>query len=182
MISVNNLSIHFTGTDLFSNVSFLVNDKDRIGLVGKNGSGKTTLLNIISGGIIPQEGEVVIPSNTSIGYLRQEMETNSQKSIFNEALTAFDETLKLEKRISKLNKEIADRTDYESKTYNQIIHQLTEANERFQIIGGQSMQGETEKVLAGLGFKRSDFQRPVTEFSSGWQMRIELAKILLKKT
>lgn len=181
MISVNNLSIHFTGTDLFSSVSFLVNDKDRIGLVGKNGSGKTTLLNIISGGITPQEGEVVIPSNTSIGYLRQEMETNSRKSIFDEALTAFDETLKLEKKIAKLNKEIAERTDYESRAYNQLIHQLTEANERFQIIGGQSMQGETEKVLAGLGFKRSDFQRPVSEFSSGWQMRIELAKILLKK-
>jgi len=181
MISVNNLSIHFTGTDLFSSVSFLVNDKDRIGLVGKNGSGKTTLLNIISGGLTPQEGEVVIPSNTSIGYLRQEMETNSRKSIFDEALTAFDETLKLEKKIAKLNKEIVERTDYESKSYDRLIHQLTEANERFQIIGGQSMQGETEKVLAGLGFKRSDFQRPVSEFSSGWQMRIELAKILLKK-
>ena len=181
MISVNNLSIHFTGTDLFSSVSFLVNDKDRIGLVGKNGSGKTTLLNIISGGITPQQGEVIIPSNTSIGYLKQEMEINSRKSIFDEALTAFDETLKLEKRISKLNIEIAERIDYESKAYNQLIHQLTEANERFQIIGGQSMQGETEKVLGGLGFKRSDFQRPVSEFSSGWQMRIELAKILLKK-
>lgn len=181
MISVNNLSIHFTGTDLFSSVSFLVNDKDRIGLVGKNGSGKTTLLNIISGGITPQQGEVIIPSNTSIGYLKQEMEINSRKSIFDEALTAFDETLKLEKKISKLNIEIAERTDYESKAYNQLIHQLTEANERFQIIGGQSMQGETEKVLGGLGFKRSDFQRPVSEFSSGWQMRIELAKILLKK-
>ena len=181
MISVNNLSIHFTGTDLFSSVSFLVNDKDRIGLVGKNGSGKTTLLNIISGGITPQQGEVIIPSNTSIGYLKQEMEINSRKSIFDEALTAFDETLKLEKKISKLNIEIAERIDYESKAYNQLIHQLTEANERFQIIGGQSMQGETEKVLGGLGFIRSDFQRPVSEFSSGWQMRIELAKILLKK-
>jgi len=181
MISVNNLSIHFTGTDLFSSVSFLVNNKDRIGLVGKNGSGKTTLLNIISGALIPQEGEVVIPANTSIGYLQQEMDTSSRKSIFDEALTAFDETLELEKKIANLNQEIAERTDYESKAYNQLIHQLTEANERFQIIGGQSMQGETEKVLAGLGFKRSDFQRPVSEFSSGWQMRIELAKILLKK-
>ncbi|RLC25877.1 MAG: ABC transporter ATP-binding protein [Deltaproteobacteria bacterium] len=181
MISVNNLSIHFTGTDLFSSVSFLVNNKDRIGLVGKNGSGKSTLLNIISGALIPQEGEVVIPANTSIGYLQQEMDTSSRKSIFDEALTAFDETLELEKKIANLNQEIAERTDYESKAYNQLIHQLTEANERFQIIGGQSMQGETEKVLAGLGFKRSDFQRPVSEFSSGWQMRIELAKILLKK-
>lgn len=180
MISVNNLSIHFTGTDLFSNVSFLVNDKDRIGLVGKNGSGKTTLLNIISGNLNPQQGEVVIPSNTSIGYLRQEMETNSRRSVFDEALTAFDETLKLEKNIFKLTKAIEERTDYESKEYNQLIHQLTEANESFQIIGGQSMQGDTEKVLIGLGFKRTDFQQPVSEFSSGWQMRVELAKILLQ--
>ena len=181
MISVNNLSIHFTGTDLFSNVSFLVNDKDRIGLVGKNGSGKTTLLNIISRNLIPQQGEVVIPSGTSIGYLRQEMETNSQKTIFDEALTAFNETLKLESKIRKLNTEIAERTDYESREYDQLIHQLTDANERFQIIGGQSMEGETEKVLSGLGFKNSDFSRPVSELSSGWQMRIELAKILLQK-
>ncbi len=181
MISVNNLSIHFTGTDLFSNVSFLVNDKDRIGLVGKNGSGKTTLLNIISGNLNPQQGEVVIPSNTSIGYLRQEMETNSRRSIFDEALTAFDETLELESKIQKLNAEIAERTDYDTKAYNQLLHLLTDANERFQIIGGQSMQAETEKVLGGLGFKRSDFQRPVSEFSSGWQMRVELAKILLQK-
>jgi len=150
MISINNLSVHFTGTDLFSDVSFLVNDKDRIGLVGKNGSGKTTLLNIISGNLSPRQGEVIIPSDTTIGYLRQEMETNSRKSIFDEALTAFDETLALEKRISKLTMAIADRTDYESKEYNRLIHQLTDANERFRIIGGQSMQGETEKVLTWI--------------------------------
>ena len=181
MISVNNLSIHFTGTDLFSNASFLINDRDRIGLVGKNGSGKTTLMNIIAGYIVPQEGDVVIPSNTSIGFLQQEMETRSLKTIFEEALTAFSETLKLEEKIHHLTKEIAERTDYESKEYHRLIHQLTEANERFQIVGGQSMEGETEKVLTGLGFKRTDFQRPMAEFSSGWQMRVELAKILLQK-
>jgi ATP-binding cassette subfamily F protein 3 len=181
MISVNNLSIHFTGTDLFSNASFLINDRDRIGLVGKNGSGKTTLMNIISGYIVPQEGEVIIPSNTSIGFLQQEMETHSLKTIFEEALTAFSETLILEEKIHHLTKEIAERTDYESKEYSRLIHQLTEANERFQIVGGQSMEGETEKVLTGLGFKRTDFQRPMVEFSSGWQMRVELSKILLQK-
>ncbi len=181
MISVNNLSIHFTGTDLFSNASFLINDRDRIGLVGKNGSGKTTLMNIIAGHIVPQEGEVIIPSNTSIGFLQQEMETHSLKTIFEEALTAFSETLILEEKIHHLTKEIAERTDYESKDYSRLIHQLTEANERFQIVGGQSMEGETEKVLTGLGFKRTDFQRPMVEFSSGWQMRVELSKILLQK-
>ena len=181
MISVNNLSIHFTGTDLFANASFMINDRDRIGLVGKNGSGKTTLLNIISGNITPQEGEVVIPAETSIGYLQQEMETNSKRPIFEEAMTAFSELQKLERKIQKLTKEISERTDYESKQYHNLIHQLTDANEHFQIIGGQTMEAETEKILLGLGFERSDFQRPVSEFSSGWQMRIELAKILLQK-
>ncbi len=181
MISVNNLSIHFTGTDLFSNASFLVNDRDRIGLVGKNGSGKTTLLNIIAGKLVPQEGDVVIPSGTHIGFLRQEMDTQSSRTIFDEALTAFAETLKLEETIHHLTREIAERTDYESKEYHRLIHRLTEANERFHIIGGQSVEGETEKVLTGLGFKRTDFKRPVAEFSSGWQMRVELAKILLRK-
>ena len=181
MISINNLSIHFTGTDLFSNVSFQVNDRDRVGLVGKNGSGKSTLLNIISGLLTPQQGDVVLPSGATLGYLRQEMETGSHKTIIEEALTAFDETRKLEKHIQKLNTEIGNRTDYESKDYHRLIQQLTEANDRFQLIGGQTMEGTTEKVLMGLGFKRSDFTRPVKEFSSGWQMRVELAKILLQK-
>lgn len=181
MISVNNLSIHFTGTDLFSNVSFQVNPRDRIGLVGKNGSGKTTLLNILAGNLKGQQGEVVLPADTSIGYLRQEMETGSPKPIFEEALTAFDESLRIEAKIRKLNEEITLREDYESREYRKLIHELAEANDRFLLIGGQSREGETEKVLLGLGFLRSDFSRPVAEFSSGWQMRIELAKILLRK-
>ncbi|MEZ5082627.1 MAG: ABC-F family ATP-binding cassette domain-containing protein [Bacteroidales bacterium] len=181
MIAINNLSIHFTGTDLFSNVSFQINDRDRIGLVGKNGSGKTTLLNIISGHLKPQEGDVIYPGNSTLGYLQQEMDTSSRKSIFDEAITAFDETLKLEKRIKLLNDALAERSDYNSNEYSRLIHELTEANDRYQIIGGQSMKGDTEQVLTGLGFKRSDFIRPVSEFSSGWQMRVELAKILLKK-
>jgi ATP-binding cassette subfamily F protein 3 len=181
MISVNNLSIHFTGTDLFSNVSFLVNDRDRIGLTGKNGSGKTTLLNIIAGELRPQEGEIIIPTDTSIGYLPQEINTKSDETVYNEALKAFSETLRLEKQIQNLTDEIARRTDYESKEYAKLIHNLTEANDRFNIIGGQTMQADIERVLTGLGFKKTDFQRPVKEFSSGWQMRVELAKILLRK-
>ncbi len=181
MISVNNLSIHFTGNDLFSNASFLINQRDRIGLVGKNGSGKTTLLNIIAGKVIPQLGEVVAPSGTTIGFLQQEMDTHSLKTIFEESISAFDEILKLDEQIRKLTEEIAARSDFDSKEYHRLIHQLSDANMRFQIVGGQSIEGETEKVLTGLGFRRTDFSRPVAEFSSGWQMRVELAKILLKK-
>ncbi len=181
MISINNLSIHFTGTNLFNNVSFLINDRDRIGLTGKNGSGKTTLLNIIAGNLRLQEGEVIIPSDTSVGYLPQEMNTKTDETIYNETIKAFSETLKLEKQIQKLTDEIANRTDYESKEYERLIHNLTDANERFNLIGGQTMQADIEKVLSGLGFKKEDFQRPVKEFSSGWQMRVELAKILLRR-
>jgi ATP-binding cassette subfamily F protein 3 len=181
MISVNNLSIHFTGTDLFSNVSFLINDRDRVGLVGKNGSGKTTLLNILFGHLNPHKGEVVIPAGTRIGFLQQEMDTHSNRSVFDEAITAFSEILQLEEQIRQLTLEVTERTDYHTKEYNKVLHELTESTERFSVIGGLSVKGETEKVLTGLGFRRGDFQRPVSEFSSGWQMRVELAKILLQK-
>ncbi|RLD53397.1 MAG: ABC transporter ATP-binding protein, partial [Bacteroidetes bacterium] len=181
MISINKLSIHFTGTDLFSDISFMINDRDRIGLTGKNGSGKTTLLNIIAGELRPQEGEIIIPNNTRLGYLPQEKTTESELTVYKEALNAFEEIHQLEQKIEKLSAEIAHRTDYESKEYDILIHKLSDANEHFQMIGGDTMEADTEKVLMGLGFKRSDFTRPVNEFSSGWQMRVELAKILLSK-
>jgi ATP-binding cassette subfamily F protein 3 len=181
MISINRLSIHFTGTDLFSDVSFMINTRDRIGLTGKNGSGKTTLLNIIAGELRPQEGEVIMPNGIRLGYLPQEKETNSEFTVYDEALNAFAEIHELEQQIEKLSAEIANRSDYESKEYENLIHKLSDANERFQMIGGDTMEADTEKVLAGLGFKRSDFKRPVNEFSSGWQMRVELAKLLLSK-
>jgi len=181
MISINKLSIHFTGTDLFNNVSFMINDRDRIGLTGKNGSGKTTLLNIIAGELIPQEGEVIIPNSARLGYLPQEKSTESELTIYKEALHAFEEIHLLEQEINKLTVVIDSRTDYDSKEYHNLILKLSDANERFQIIGGDTMEADTEKVLTGLGFKRSDFIRPVNEFSSGWQMRVELAKILLSK-
>jgi ATP-binding cassette subfamily F protein 3 len=181
MISINRLSIHFTGTDLFSDVSFMINNRDRIGLTGKNGSGKTTLLNIIAGELLPQEGEVIVQNGIRLGYLPQEKETNSEFTVYKEALIAFAEIHELEQHIEKLSSEIANRTDYESREYDKLIHKLSDANERFQMIGGDTMEADTEKVLAGLGFKRSDFKRPVKEFSSGWQMRVELAKILLSR-
>ncbi|NVO01383.1 MAG: ABC-F family ATP-binding cassette domain-containing protein [Bacteroidetes bacterium] len=181
MISVNNLSISFTGTYLFDDVSFIVNDRDRIGLVGKNGAGKSTLLKILSGLQEAEKGTFVKPNDTTIGYLPQELKNKSNKTILNEALSAFVEAKDLESKIKHYTSEISKRTDYESDAYYQIIHQLTDANERFQIIGGHTMQADAERVLIGLGFTQNDFERPISEFSGGWQMRVELAKILLQK-
>lgn len=180
MISINSLSVSFTGNTLFDNVSFLIKDKDRIGLTGKNGAGKSTLLKILAGRQEPDSGGVVIPGGQEVGYLPQEMIPDSTRTIMDEALTAFSKTIALEKEIERLNEELVNRTDYESKEYQSIIERLTEANERFHLMGGHDRQGSAEKVLLGLGFKRSDFTRNITEFSSGWQMRVELAKILLR--
>jgi len=182
MISINNLSIHFTGTDLFDDVSFVIADKDRIGLVGKNGAGKTTLMRIITGMQEPETGTIIIPPDTTIGYLPQEITyVNTGKTILEEAMTAFAEALKLEEIIKKITLEISSRKDYESEAYYKLLHKLTDSNERFHILGGHNMQGETEKILLGLGFDNADFLRPTSEFSGGWQMRVELAKILLQK-
>ncbi|MFH0866049.1 MAG: ATP-binding cassette domain-containing protein [Bacteroidota bacterium] len=182
MISVNNLSIHFTGTSLFDDVSFVIADRDRIGLVGKNGAGKTTLMRIIAGLQEPEKGNVVIPSGQTIGYLPQEIyASHYTKNLLDEALSSFSEALKLQAEIKHLTSEIAHRSDYESELYSRFISRLNDANERFQMLGGHNMQGETEKILSGLGFTQSDLSRHVNEFSGGWQMRLELAKILLQK-
>lgn len=181
MITVNNLSISFSGIELFDNVSFVIADKDRIGLVGKNGAGKSTLLKILSKQQEPQTGTIIVSQSQTIGYLPQEMIPSSTMNILDETLTAFEEAKRLEKRIEKLNKEIAERTDYESEEYERLLHNQFEANERLVLIDAANAQAEAEKVLLGLGFSRSDFSRKISEFSSGWQMRVELAKILLKK-
>ena len=181
MYSVSDLAVHYSGDYLFRNVSFIINKKDRVGLVGHNGSGKTTLLRILAGSQSPESGEVVIPSTARIGFLPQEMELRSDKTIYDETIAAFDEILALKTNIDQLSNEIAEREDYETQSYQKLIHRLSDANEEFQLLGGQSMDADVEKVLAGLGFKRSDFNRPVAEFSYGWQMRIEIAKILLRK-
>ena len=181
MYSVSDLAVHYSGDYLFRNVSFIINKKDRVGLVGHNGSGKTTLLRILAGSQSPESGEVVIPSTARIGFLPQEMELRSDKTIYDETIAAFDEILALKTNIDQLSNEIAEREDYETQSYQKLIHRLSDANEKFQLLGGQSMDADVEKVLAGLGFKRSDFNRPVAEFSYGWQMRIEIAKILLRK-
>lgn len=181
MITVNNLSIAFSGIELFDNVSFVIADKDRIGLVGKNGAGKSTLLKILSKQQEPQGGTIIVSQSQTIGYLPQEMIPSSSMNILDETLTAFEEAKLLEKKIEELNEEIAQRTDYESEEYERLLHLQFEANERLILIDAANAQAEAEKVLLGLGFSRNDFERKVTEFSSGWQMRVELAKILLKK-
>ena len=181
MYSVQNLSIHFTGTDLFKNISFLINEKDRIGLTGRNGAGKSTLLKIISKKMEASSGSVIIPTGKTIGYLPQHMITDSQLSIIEETMTAFAEHIELEKRIEDLTAQLAERDDYESTAYSKLIEELNVANDHFHIMGGQSREGAAEKVLAGLGFERKDFNNPVSSLSGGWKMRIELAKILLQQ-
>jgi ATP-binding cassette, subfamily F, member 3 len=181
MFSVNQLSVHFSGTYVFDDVSFIINPRDRIGLVGKNGAGKTTLLRIMCGLLEPEKGNVVIPSDATSGYLPQEMEHTSERNIFDEALTAFDKVEKIQKDIESLSQKIQERNDYDSPEYMKLIERLNRANEEFDIFGGPTMEADTEKVLLGLGFEKSDFSRSLLEFSGGWKMRVELAKILLRK-
>ena len=180
MISINNLSVQFTGTNLFDNVTFNINDRDRIGLVGKNGAGKSTLLKIIAGLQQPETGTIIVAKDQTIGYLPQEMIPNSNRNIIDEALTAFEQIDTLEAELEKLTNEIANRTDYDSKEYELLLNRHHDVNEHIIMLGGNNRQEQTEKILLGLGFVHSDFVRPITEFSGGWQMRVELAKILLK--
>ncbi len=180
MFSVNNLSVQFNGDYLFEEVSFIINKRDRIGLVGKNGAGKTTMMRIITRQMEPESGMVVIPSAATVGYLPQEMKLRSAKTVLDETFLAFSEANELEERIEKYTREIAEREDYESESYHKLAEKLAFANERFALIGGATQQARAEKVLLGLGFEHKDFQRSMSEFSGGWQMRVELAKILLQ--
>ena len=180
MISVNNLSVQFTGTDLFSGVTFNVSDRDRIGLVGKNGAGKSTLLKILCGWQEPESGTIVVASGQTVGYLPQEMVPDSVGSVMEEALTAFENIDGMERELERLAAEIAERTDYESDDYTRLLERHNEVSEHLSLLGGGRRQEQAEKVLLGLGFRHSDFDRPVAVFSGGWQMRVELAKLLLR--
>jgi len=180
MISVDNLSISFGGSFLFQNVSFMVSSHDKVGLVGRNGAGKTTLLKIFMGLQKPDEGKVMVPKGIRLGYLPQQMVIIDDKTLFEEASSAFDEILILEAEIRELNLQITTRSDYESAEYIDLIEQLSEKTERFHMLEGSSRDQKIEQVLLGLGFTRKDFKRHTREFSGGWRMRIELAKILLK--
>ena len=181
MISLDNLTVSYGGWTLFDGISFLINEKDRIGLVGKNGAGKTTLLRIITGEQQPTEGAVTINGECSIGYLPQQMRVADTTTLKAETEKAFDEVLRLEAEIASLTAEIATREDYESEEYETLLHRLNDAQDRYHILGGDTREADIEKTLLGLGFKRTDFDRATSEFSGGWRMRIELAKLLLRR-
>ncbi len=181
MISLDNLTVSYGGWTLFDNISFLINPKDRIGLVGKNGAGKTTLLRLIIGEQEPTSGAVTRNGECTIGYLPQQMKVADTTTLVDETEKAFEEVLRLEAEIARLTDEIALRTDYESSEYEALLHRLNDANDHYHILGGETRDADIEKVLLGLGFQREDFHRATSEFSGGWRMRIELAKLLLRR-
>jgi ATP-binding cassette subfamily F protein 3 len=181
MISVSGVTVSFGGFDLFDNISFLINPKDRIGLAGKNGAGKSTLLKILAGEQKPTKGEISMPKSCKIGYLPQDMIHQHGRTVFEETETAFEEIQKLENRILEINHQFETRTDYESKEYAQLIEEQTDVYTRLDLLGAANVHEEIEKILKGLGFDRKDFNRQTAEFSGGWRMRIELAKLLLQK-
>lgn len=181
MISVENLEVEFGATPLFQGVSYVINDKDRIALVGKNGAGKSTMLKIIAGLQQPTGGTVAVPKDTTIGYLPQVMILTDERTVMEEAKLAFEHIREMQENLDRLNKELAERTDYESEDYMALVDRFTHENDRFQMMGGMNYQAEIERTLTGLGFNREDFNRPTKEFSGGWRMRIELAKLLLSR-
>src|SRR3712207_1709872 len=181
MISVDSVSVEFNGAALFSNVGFNINETDRIALMGKNGAGKSTLLKIIAGVNKPTRGKVSAPKDAVIAYLPQHLLTEDDSTVFEEASKAFGKILAMKAQMDELNAQLETRTDYESEDYYAIIEQVSELSEKYYSIEEINFDAEVEKTLKGLGFSRSDFNRPTTEFSGGWRMRIELAKILLQQ-
>ncbi len=181
MLGINNIHLQYNDRILFRSVSFLVNPGDKIGLVGSNGAGKSTLLKIINGSVNPDSGDVSKPRDFSIGYLPQELPLHDGRTVWQEAESAFNEIKNLEEKINQINEQLSTREDYESKAYLQLIEDLNQFTERFNLIGGYTYHAELEKILLGLGFTAEDFNRQTTEFSGGWRMRIELAKLLLQK-
>lgn len=181
MLSVQNLTVSFGSLDLLNDISFLVNEQDRIGLTGKNGAGKTTLLKVIAGILSPTKGRVDRPKELTIGYLPQQMSVSDSTTVMNETLTAFSGLISLSEEIERCSAEIAQRKDYHSREYLELCDRLSETEEKYRILGGGNYLADTELTLAGLGFERKDFTRPTRELSGGWRMRIELAKLILRK-
>ncbi|HJD93367.1 MAG TPA: ABC-F family ATP-binding cassette domain-containing protein [Bacteroides togonis] len=181
MISVEGLKVEFNATPLFEDVSYVINKKDRIALVGKNGAGKSTMLKILAGLQHPTAGTVSIPRECTIGYLPQVMVLSDERTVMQETELAFEHIFEMQADIERMNQELADRTDYESEDYQKLIDRFTHENDRFLMMGGTNYQAEIERTLQGLGFSRADFDRPTSEFSGGWRMRIELAKLLLRR-
>ena len=180
MVSVEHLKVEFGTTPLFHDVSYVINDKDRIALVGKNGAGKSTMLKIIAGLQQPTSGTVSVSGGTTIGYLPQVMVLTDERTVKEEAEQAFSDISQMQERLERMNQELADRTDYESADYMSLVEKFSHESERFQMMGGLNYHAELERTLLGLGFVRDDFDRPTREFSGGWRMRIELAKLLLR--
>ncbi|MCD7816518.1 MAG: ATP-binding cassette domain-containing protein, partial [Bacteroides sp.] len=181
MISIEGLKVEFGVTPLFEDVSFVINKKDRIALAGKNGAGKSTMLKILAGEQRPAEGTVAVQRNITVGYLPQVMILSDTRTVMEEAEMAFEHIFEMQERINRMNQELADRTDYDSESYQELIERFTHDNEHFLMMGGTNYQAEIERTLIGLGFERTDFNRPTSEFSGGWRMRIELAKLLLRR-
>ena len=181
MISIENLHVEFSARPLYNNVSFVINDRDRIALVGKNGAGKSTLLKIISGMQQPTSGTVSIPNETKVGYLPQVMKLQDDTTVREETRKAFSDTIRIGAMLESMQGEMAERTDYESEEYMQLVERFTSLHDRYLMMGGEQYEAEMERTLQGLGFTRDDLDRPTSEFSGGWRMRIELAKILLEK-
>ena len=180
MLNVHNLTVSFMGTDLFSGITFKLNKGDRIGLIGKNGAGKSTLLKVLSKDIETSGGTMAFDKDIQIGFLRQDIDFVEGRTILEEAYQAFEEIKEIEVKLEHINEQLATRTDYESEEYSQLIIDLTELTERYELLGGYNYQGDTEKILQGLGFQREDFEKLTDTFSGGWRMRIELAKLLLQ--
>ncbi len=181
MISIDNITVEFGGNTLFENVSFLIKEKEKIALIGRNGAGKTTLLKLIAGEMSPTRGSISRPKNLTIGYLPQHIKVNDSKTVREETLTAFENIFAIRANIATLTAELNERDDFHSAEYGKLIEELGYQNERLQMFDSDSIEAETEKTLMGLGFRRTDFERRTSEFSGGWRMRIELAKILLRK-
>jgi ATP-binding cassette subfamily F protein 3 len=181
MISVDNLKVEFGVTPLFDEVSFVINPRDRIALVGKNGAGKSTMLKILAGQQMPTSGSVSVPRDVTIGYLPQVMVLSDERTVVQEAERAFEHIFDMQAELQRLNDQLAERTDYDSEDYHKLIDRFTHENERFLMMGGTNYHAEMERTLVGLGFNRDDFNRPTSEFSGGWRMRIELAKLLLRR-
>ena len=181
MLAVDGLTVEFGNRTLFKNISFVINDKDRIALMGKNGAGKSTLLKILAGQQKPTSGTITTPKDTVVAYLPQHLMTENSRTVFDEASQAFAHLFEMEKKIEELNQQLMERTDYDSPEYYKLIEEVSTLSEKYYSIDTTHFEADVEKILLGLGFTREDFQRPTSDFSGGWRMRIELAKLLLRR-
>ncbi|UCE93263.1 MAG: ABC-F family ATP-binding cassette domain-containing protein, partial [Flavobacteriaceae bacterium] len=180
MLNAHDITVSFSGEELFSGITFKLNAGDRIGLVGKNGAGKSTLLKIVAGEQEYDRGSMAFDKDISLGFLKQDIDFEEGRTVIEEAYQAFKEIKSIELKLEGVNKQLAERTDYESEFYHNLMHDLDELSHRYELIGGYNYQGETERILAGLGFKQEDLHKKTDTFSGGWRMRIELAKLLLQ--